>query len=503
MENKIYKQLSKYKKLKKKIVLCHGVFDLLHIGHVTYFEQAKKLGDILVISVTDDKYVNKGPLRPVFKINQRIAFLKKLKIVDIVLKSDFETAEKIIESVKPDIYCKGPDYKNKKKIDINLKKEIYVVKKYKGKFVTVEHNTQSSSQIINEANLDLNKDDLSRYLGKIRSKYSYSHLISEIKKIQNVKSLVLGEMIIDKYNFADSVGRSGKDPMMVYRLKEEKSFLGGSGYIANLSSSLAGSTNHIFHVGVKNSQASFIKKMLSKNIKYEMLTKSNSPTIKKLRYVDFYRNNKIIGFYDINEEPLSEKEENLYIKKISEYKNKVDLIILADYGHGEISNSTIQYLQKNHKKIFINTQLNSFNFGSHNLKKFKKVNTLCVNEGELRFELRDKKSNINNLVMRYKKSFNCENLVVTQGKFGATIFSKNNQKFFCPAFDVKPIDTIGSGDTLFTVLSLCLASGINPELSLLFSSIAAAMSTQNMGNDFNLNNSNLEKNLKSLFIKQN
>ena len=105
--------------------------------------------------------------------------------------------------------------------------------------------------------------------------------------------------------------------------------------------------------------------------------------------------------------------------------------------------------------------------------------------------------------MRYKKSFNCENLVVTQGKFGATIFSKNNQKFFCPAFDVKPIDTIGSGDTLFTVLSLCLTSGINPELSLLFSSIAAAMSTQNMGNDFNLNNSNLEKNLKSLFIKQN
>ena len=190
MENKIYKQLSKYKKLKKKIVLCHGVFDLLHIGHVTYFEQAKKLGDILVISVTDDKYVNKGPLRPVFKINQRIAFLKKLKIVDIVLKSDFETAEKIIESVKPDIYCKGPDYKNKKKIDINLKKEIYVVKKYKGKFVTVEHNTQSSSQIINEANLDLNKDDLSRYLGKIRSKYSYSHLILEIKKIQNIKSLV-------------------------------------------------------------------------------------------------------------------------------------------------------------------------------------------------------------------------------------------------------------------------------------------------------------------------
>ena len=80
MENKILNKISVYKKNKKKIVLCHGVFDLLHVGHVTYFEQAKKLGDILVVSVTDDKYVNKGPLRPVFNINQRTSLIKKLSI---------------------------------------------------------------------------------------------------------------------------------------------------------------------------------------------------------------------------------------------------------------------------------------------------------------------------------------------------------------------------------------------------------------------------------------
>ena len=55
------KIISKLKNKEKKIVLCHGVFDLLHIGHINHFKEAKKLGDILVVTVTQDKFVNKGP----------------------------------------------------------------------------------------------------------------------------------------------------------------------------------------------------------------------------------------------------------------------------------------------------------------------------------------------------------------------------------------------------------------------------------------------------------
>ena len=59
----------------KKIVLCHGVFDLLHVGHINYFKSSKVYGDILVVSVTNDKFVNKGPGRPAFSINNRLKFL--------------------------------------------------------------------------------------------------------------------------------------------------------------------------------------------------------------------------------------------------------------------------------------------------------------------------------------------------------------------------------------------------------------------------------------------
>lgn len=149
MNNSDYKKIIKQKKYGKKIVLCHGVFDIVHVGHLKYFDQAKKLGDILVVSVTSDKYVNKGKNRPLFNISKRIFFLKKLKNIDFVIKSDAITSEQVIKRIKPDIYCKGPDYISKKK-DINLKKEIEILKKFKGKYIALNHKKYSSSKIIDD-----------------------------------------------------------------------------------------------------------------------------------------------------------------------------------------------------------------------------------------------------------------------------------------------------------------------------------------------------------------
>ncbi|MEI8218876.1 MAG: adenylyltransferase/cytidyltransferase family protein, partial [Elusimicrobiota bacterium] len=102
------------KKKGKKIVLCHGVFDLVHLGHIRYFTQAKKEGDILVVTLTKDKYVKRGPGRPVFNEYLRAEMLACLEIVDFVAVVDSPTAIECITALKPDVYVKGPDYKDKK-----------------------------------------------------------------------------------------------------------------------------------------------------------------------------------------------------------------------------------------------------------------------------------------------------------------------------------------------------------------------------------------------------
>ena len=93
-----------------KVVLCHGVFDLLHIGHIVHFQEARKFGDKLIVSVVSDKFVSK-PGRPViYKEDARMGLLSALRCVDDVLFCDAPGPEAIIARIRPDVYVRGPDY---------------------------------------------------------------------------------------------------------------------------------------------------------------------------------------------------------------------------------------------------------------------------------------------------------------------------------------------------------------------------------------------------------
>src|ERR1700689_3179927 len=94
------------------IVQAHGTFDLLHLGHVRHLEAARKLGDVLIVTVTADRFVNKGPGRPVFNGELRAEMLATLEYVDWVAINDAADAVSAIERIRPTIYIKGQDYQN-------------------------------------------------------------------------------------------------------------------------------------------------------------------------------------------------------------------------------------------------------------------------------------------------------------------------------------------------------------------------------------------------------
>jgi len=107
--NSLAKIIEKHKKKGKRIVHCHGVFDLIHLGHIRHFNLAKKEGDILVVTVTRDKHVRRGPDRPVFNEHLRAETLASLAITDYVSIIDTPTATECIKILKPDFYAKGID----------------------------------------------------------------------------------------------------------------------------------------------------------------------------------------------------------------------------------------------------------------------------------------------------------------------------------------------------------------------------------------------------------
>ena len=140
------------KKLNKSVVLCHGCFDVFHRGHLSYLKQSKLLGDVLVVSITDDAFIKKGNDRPVFNIQDRLELINELKCVDYCCVSHDFTCVDIIKSLKPNIYSKGSDVKGKELDDTeNLFYENKELLKYGGilMFIDIVPNI-STTKILNQ-----------------------------------------------------------------------------------------------------------------------------------------------------------------------------------------------------------------------------------------------------------------------------------------------------------------------------------------------------------------
>lgn len=489
--------LKKLKRAKKKIVMCHGVFDLYHVGHLNHFKEAKSYGDILVVSVTSDIYVNKGPGRPYFNLSHRLEILASINLIDYLIISNSPNSVDNIKKIRPHIYFKGPDYKNLKKDFTGfINDEIKAIKSVKGKIVFGTQETFSSSVLLNKIS-NFNKDQ-KQIISYVKKNYQFNEIFNKIDKvIKNINILVVGEIIIDKFIFANALGKSGKEAILNLEILKEIDYIGGAAAICNNLDDFTKKNELISFIGDENNKLNFIKKKISKKTKFNFFLKKNSKTIIKTKIIDSSTNNKLLGLYDFNDKKLSDSEEKIFLKKINDSVNKNDFMIVSDYGHGFISNKLAAILSKK-KNIIINTQLNSGNIGYHTISKYQKIDCAIINEVELRHELRNRYDDIKKLMSKLSKKLKIQNLIVTAGKKGSYHFNLGKDKTtFCPAFATKVIDKVGSGDSFMAIFSIMnLVFPKDPKISLFLSSLATTQVLEGFGNEKSIKLINLLKSLK-------
>lgn len=488
--------INKLKLKNKKIVHCHGVFDVVHIGHLKHFEEAKKRGDKLIVTVTSDKYVNKGSGRPIFKQNKRIEFLSHISCIDYVCLSESASAISVLKIIKPNFYIKGQDYKFSKEDKtgkINFEKK--AVENYGGKIIFTNEETFSSSNIINN-NFKFN-DEQSKFLKTISKKYNYDYIEKIFDKINKLKVLVIGETIIDQYNFCEALGKSGKEPYLALKDIYSENYLGGAAAIANNLAEFCKKIQLVSMIGEKREYENFIKKKLNNKINSTFFSKQNSPTILKKRFIDNITKSKLFGIYSINDDNISQREDQAITKHIDKIIKKFDMIIISDYGHGFLSDKTALKICLNKKFIALNAQVNASNIGYHTLQKYKNINAIIINETELRHEMRSKKDDINLLSRKLITKLKTKNLLVTRGKNGAFLINNKNNKFIeCPAFANNVVDRVGAGDSMLSIISLLIKIGAPNDLSLLLGSFAGAYSVETMGNSSFLKKKNFLRHLE-------
>lgn len=470
----------------KKTGLCHGVFDLVHPGHLAHFKEAKSVCDILVVSLTAAKYVRKGPDRPYFDDEMRLEFLESIECVDFVMLSNDFTPDDVIECVRPDFYFKGEEYSvSENDVTGMIDKEVGLVREYGGDVYYTTGETFSSTKLINKGLCALPEKVLD-FSDRFIRHYSIESVKTYSDRAKNLKVLVIGDVIIDRYTYCAVQGLMSKDMGYSVRFQEEEEFLGGSVAIAR---QLAAFSDHVTLCSVIGTQQELydrFRQELGGLMTLELVRSPAYSTIVKHRYLEKdKKRDDLRKIFAINNIPESVRMENQteqgFQNKIRELIGGFDVVFLCDYGHGLISEETIKIIQDQAAFLVLNCQTNSTNYGMNLITKYTKADLFTLDQKELKLAYPYCDMDEKEALARLGEHLGCSGWL-TRGSSGA--YALEGQKIMeCPAFVLKVIDTIGAGDAFFSIAGLFSAAGASVELGMFMGNIAGALACNIVGNE--------------------
>ena len=462
----------------KRIILCHGTFDLLHIGHIRHLQNAHKEGDILITTVTGDSYVNKGPGRPVFPEHLRSENLAALACVDLVAINQALTATNVISLIKPHAYVKGAEYKDDKDdLTGNIALERDAVEQHGGELIFTEDITFSSSSLLNE-NFGIFSAETKQYLEKIRNGHNDLELIQKLKSLSRLKVMVVGDSIIDEYHYTTLLGQSGKGYHQSVKYQSKEQFAGGALAVANHLAGFVGSVTLVTGLGKGDNHEDFIRSKLKENVIPQFYYFKNAPTIVKARFVDGDLN-KLFEVYNYNERPTLEDKENGVCFWLKNKTQSFDIVVTPDFGNGFISQNMIQVLCDKSRFLAVNTQINSGNRGYHVINHYPRADFISLNGPELRLATHNRYDPLEGLAKEIAENLGAKYIAITLGSQGAFLLDRKvNITHTIPVLSTVVLDRVGAGDSFLSLSSLCLGAGLPSEIGLFIGSAAAALDVQ-------------------------
>src|ERR1700730_804614 len=447
----------------RKVVLAHGVFDVLHVGHKRHLELGKRNGELLVVTITTDRHVNKGPGRPVFPEQLRAEMLAGLEIVDHVGISPNPSAEYVIEKIRPDIYLKGSEYSAEEKdVTGRITTERLTVEKYGGRLLFTDDITFRSSNLANLA-LQIYPEEATEFLNALRRRITVDDLTAPLDALANKRCLIVGDTILDEYIYVEPLGKPSKENIISTRYLEREIFCGGVGATANLVGQFCGSADLVTVLGGAESPEDFVRGSLAPKVNLMPFYREGARTTVKSRLVDPGYVRKLIEVAYLVDTPLPMPTQTAINEKIDQVIGHYDMVIVNDFGHGLIDEELIEILCRKARFLAVNTQTNSANRGFNFITKYPRSDFICIDEPEARLAAADRYSPIETVICnKLLARIDCSTIIVTHGKLGSVIVAAGHGIQCIPALIDQAIDTIGAGDAFFSVAAPLVGSGCDP-----------------------------------------
>jgi len=479
----------------QKVVHCHGCFDLLHIGHIKHLQAARRMGDVLVVTVTSDRHVNKGAGRPAFPEHLRAEALAALDCVDFVAIVQTPTAVEAIGVLEPDYYVKGQEFAGARHLPPRLQAEVDAVRQAGGDVRFTREPVYSSTALLKSHAV---AEEVRPFLDSFRTRHSVDDVLSRLDELQTLQVLVIGEAIIDEYNYCSPLGKSPKEAIVTTKYLRQERHAGGAVACANHVAGFCREVELVTGLGGQDSHETFVREHLRPNVRPTFFIRPDAPTITKRRYLWDPFLVKMFEVALMDDSPLPADLEDEMLAYLDDALPRYDLVIVADYGHGLLSPRAASAIASRTRFLAVNTQANAANFGFNLITKYPRASYVCIDEPEIRLAMQDRSSDAGDLADAVRERLGCAAVSVTRGGRGALTCGAGGARWDVPVVSRALVDRMGAGDAYLAVTAPCVQSGMPLEMVALVGSVAGAIAVQVVGNRSSVEPADLRKLLVTL-----
>lgn len=458
-----------------RVAFVSGNFNILHPGHLRLLKFASEVADYVVVGLRPDD--TRGVT---VSGAMRLESVRALSVVNeaVLLAEDVPT---FVARLKPDVVVKGKEFEDRDN------PEAEVVASYGGKLIFASGEMQFASM---ELLRNEYTDTLFSAIRKpkdfpLRHAFSMTDLRGLVPRLAGIRTVVIGDIIIDDYITCDPLGMSQEDPTIVVTPIETKTFVGGAGVVALHAQSLGAKTSFLTVFGRDDAATLAADQLGAAGVEVFGFADDTRPTTRKQRFRA--HNKTLLRVNHLRQHAISDAIMNAIAERMEAILPDTDLLLFADFNYGALPQPLVDRIiaiaHRNKVMMAADSQASS---QLADISRFRGMTLVTPTEREARLALRDSESGLAAVAQNLRNKCDAENVLVTLGAEGMLVLGPDPREGHLtdrlPAFNMAPKDVAGAGDSLFTAASMARCAGADIWQASYLGSIAAACQVSRVGN---------------------
>jgi rfaE bifunctional protein nucleotidyltransferase chain/domain len=486
----------------RRVVHCHGCFDIVHPGHIRHLRQARQLGDLLLITITGDAGIGKGVGRPLIPQELRAENLSALDFVDWVYIEPSPTAVDLLDAVRPDVYVKGQEYATNQHAGFAAERE--AVERHGGRVVFTSGDVVfSSTALIAGMAESINPAD-----ARIAELLRHPALLPEqiqlrMAGFRGKKAVVVGEVIEDRYVFCDPPGVAGESPVLALRPVQERSFDGGAAVVARHLAALGAEPTLVTALPRDPAVIEALRERLAGEGVKLAFVHQETPMASKHRFIVGHE--KVVKVDWVRQAVLDAREQDRLVALAGEHAAGCDAAVVTDFGLGLFSGVMLERVTSALRPR-VRVLTGDVSGHRNHLRSMRRMDLVTPSESELRASTRMYDESLPAVAWNHLSATSSAAMIVTMGAEGLVTFEPLESEKTAgnrarnapgagdeayrtrlksehvPALSAHVVDALGCGDALLSGATLMMACGGSILQGAFVGALAASVHGSRVGN---------------------